>query len=201
MFRAAEQDQEKIQKARIEFRNVIEQIPCEDLIFIDEAGVNIAMAQYYAWAYSHQRIYAPKPAKRPENVTMLAALSTQGVLACMNIPGYTDTQVFVAFLKDVLLPVLPKGKYIVLDNLSAHKSPLVQEIIELAGSSLLYLPSYSPDFSPVELCWSKVKHILRSRSARTSTKLNSSISFAFSQVSASDALSWFLHCGYCPISN
>jgi transposase len=90
---------------------------------------------------------------------------------------------------------------VVLDNLKAHKVVGVREAIEAVGARLLYLPPYSPDCSPIEECWSKIKMILRSKAARTLTHLWQAITEAFAAITSQDAQGWFAHAGYCAQSN
>jgi transposase len=84
-------------------------------------------------------------------------------------------------------------------NLSAHKNRAVQEAVAAAGLSLRYLPRYSPDFSPIEPCWSKIKTALRAVAARTVDSLRAALDTAILTVTADDAAGWFRHCGYSPI--
>ncbi|MDE5074101.1 MAG: transposase [Trichodesmium sp. St5_bin8] len=62
------------------------------------------------------------------------------------------------------------------------------------GAKLIFLPAYSPDLSPIELCWSKFKEFLRSRQARTQEQLDRIISEAIAQITEDDAMGWFEHC-------
>jgi len=85
----------------------------------------------------------------------------------MTIEAPTDSDVFLAYLEQVLCPRLQPGQVVVMDNLPAHKVEGVRSAIEAAGAELLYLPPYSPDFNPIEQAWSKIKQQLRSAKART----------------------------------
>jgi transposase len=85
-----------------------------------------------------------------------------------------------------------------LDNLGAHKGERVRELIEGRGCSLLFLPPYSPDFSPIEEAFSKVKALLKKAAARSREALIEAIGRALGEVTARDAASWFAHCGYSP---
>jgi transposase len=90
----------------------------------------------------------------------VGALSLEGIVEAMTIEGSTDGQVFSTFIEDVLVPVLRPGQTVIMDNLSSHKVDGIQDALEAVGASLEYLPSYSPDLSPIEKCWSKFKAIL-----------------------------------------
>src|SRR5690606_576695 len=107
------------------------------------------------------RAVGTAPAGRYEQLTLIGALSLSGLRAMMTIPAATDTDVTVAFVEHVLVPELGRGQIVVMDNLSPHKAPRVRELIEAAGCRLLFLPPYSPDLSPIEQMWSKLKALLR----------------------------------------
>jgi transposase len=164
--------------------------------FIDESGVNISMTRRYGRAPKGHRVVGSIPQNWGRNITMLAALSVTGVEAAMTIEGATDTDVFCAYVSEVLSPTLEPGDIVVMDNLSAHKTQKVRELIEARGARLVYLPPYSPDFNPIERCWSKIKTYLRAAKARTSERLDEAIKQAFETVTESDARAWFKHCGY-----
>jgi transposase len=112
------------------------------------------------------------------------------------IEGATDGEVFRAYTEQVLCPTLVAGDIVVMDNLGAHKVSGIREAIEGRGARLIYLPPYSPDLSPIERCWSKIKAVLRGIGARTRGKLERAIKQALETITESDALAWFAHCGY-----
>jgi transposase len=159
------------------------------------------MTRLDARAPRGQRAQATKPVNRGGHVTMLGALSLQGVVAAMTVAGFTDGEVFLAFLREVLLPQLRPGQLLIMDNLRAHKVTGVAAACAAAGVRLLYLPPYSPDFSPIEECWSKVKAILRATAARTLEALEQAITQALAVITSQDAHGWFAHAGYCAASN
>jgi transposase len=127
---------------------------------------------------------------------MMAALRLDGRTACMTLEGATDTQSFRAYVQVVLLPTLQPGDIVVMDNLSPHKSDPTLALIAQAGAQVVFLPAYSPDFNPIEKMWSKVKALLRALEARTPEQLVQAIGQALAQVTARDALGWFISCGY-----
>jgi transposase len=112
------------------------------------------------------------------------------------VEGSTNTKVFETYLREVLCPTLEEGQVVVMDNLSSHKAQRVRELIEGKGCELLYLPSYSPDFNPIEQAFSKLKSYLREACARSYETLTEVIGEALRTISASDAESFFDHCGY-----
>ena len=166
------------------------------LKFIDESGVNLAMTRRYGRAPKGARVIDAVPQNYGPNVTMLGAVSLYGIDAVMTVEGATDTEVFMAYLEHVLAPTLQPGDIVVMDNLRAHKVDGVQQAIEGRGARLIYLPPYSPDLSPIEHGWSKLKTALRSAKARTREALDIAIRHALTTVTVSDARSWFSYCGY-----
>lgn len=193
---AAEQDRDDVQQERKEFKEKMSKINAKDLVIIDETGINTAMARNYARSPKGQRAYASKPYDKGQNVTLLGALSLEGITASMTVDGSTDGPVFLTFVKEVLVPSLRPGNVVLMDNLSSHKVKGVSEAIESVGAKLEPLPPYSPDLSPIEECWSKVKEILRAKAARIRELLDSAITCALNVITPDDAKGWFIHCGY-----
>jgi transposase len=165
-------------------------------VFVDETWFNTQMSRYWGRAEKGKKIPEAIPAGHWRSFTLLGAMTSSGLLATMTIEDSTDTDVFLAFLDQVLCPKLKPGQIVVLDNLSAHKAPAVQEKIEATGASLLYLPPYSPDLNPIEKCWAKIKLILRSLKARTAEALDPAVTQAIAAISPDNALGWLRHCGY-----
>ena len=154
------------------------------------------MTRQYGRAPRGERVVGAVPQNYGANVTMLAALSLQGVGAVMTVDGATDATVFHAYVEHVLCPTLVPGDVVIMDNLRAHKVAGIRERIEACGARLIYLPPYSPDLSPIEPCWSKLKALLRTAQARTREALDAAIQQVLAAVTASDARGWFRHCGY-----
>jgi transposase len=136
------------------------------------------------------------PRNYGQSTSMIATLGVVGVEAPMLIEGSVDTLVFNAYCEQVLQPTLKRGDVIVLDNLGAHRASRIEEIAARCGAQVLWLPPYSPDFSPIELMWSKVKAYLKKIKARTQEELEKAIAEALKTITVSDCLNWFRHCGY-----
>ena len=168
----------------------------ERLKFIDESGNNLALTRLYGRAAPGERINEGVPRNRGENVTMLAAIGLGGVSAPMTVNGAVDGEVFLAYVREVLSPTLSEGDIVVMDNLSAHTVAGVREAIEAKGARLEYLPPYSPDYNPIEKCWSKLKTYLRRVKARTREALEAALKEALLTITEADARAWFAHCGY-----
>ena len=165
-------------------------------MFLDESGVTTEMTRRYGWAPRPERVAEAVPAGHWRMLTVLAALTTQGVLASMTIESPTDGDVFLAFLEQVLVPKLEPGHIVILDNLGAHKIPGVRPLIESRGAQLLYLPPYSPDFNPIEQAWSVVKQRLHGIKARVLEHLELAVAEALPTITADHARAFFRHCGY-----
>jgi transposase len=136
------------------------------------------------------------PRNRGKNTTVLSSMSVRGMGPSLTVEGATTSAVFEAYVEQVLAPTLRKGQVVVMDNLSAHKGERIRELIEERGCELIYLPSYSPDFNPIEEAFSKIKGLVRKAEARTKEALLEAIGWALSAVTTDDARGFFEHCGY-----
>ena len=165
-------------------------------VFVDESGSNLAMTSLYARAPKGQRAFASVPKNRGRNTTILGAISVSGWQVGMTIEGAADRLAFEVFIEHYLLPTLQPGQIVVLDNLSIHKGQRVRALVESVGCSRLFLPTYSPDFNPIELAWSKLKTFLRRTGARTREALELAIGRGLDTISPQDATNWCKHCGY-----
>ena len=165
-------------------------------MFLDESGVTTEMTRRYGWAPRPERVSEAVPAGHWRTLTVLAALTTTGVLASMSIESPTDGDVFLAFVEQVLAPRLEPGHVVILDNLSAHKVRGVRQLIEDRGAQVLYLPPYSPDLNPIEQAWSKLKQRLLVVKARVVQQLEPALADALSAITAQNAQAFFRHCGY-----
>lgn len=168
----------------------------ERLVFIDESGSHIGMTREYAWSPLGTRVHGRVPRNRGVVLTMLGALARNGVRAMMTNGGGTNRQVFLRFLSEHVAPSLRPGDVVVMDDLGAHHATGVREIIAAAGARILYMPAYSPDLNPIELCWSKLKGTLKSIGARTVATLIDAVGAASERITPRDAEGWFRHCGY-----
>ena len=143
-----------------------------------------------------ERLVCHAPYGHWHTTTMIASVRLDGTTACMTIEGATNTEVFYAYVRQVLAPSLRRGDIVVMDNLGAHKNERTLALIEAVGAEVRFLPAYSPDLNPIELMWSKVKALLRKAQARNLPDLLAAIASALNAVTPQDALGWFAHCGY-----
>jgi transposase len=170
------------------------------LVFLDEFGASTQMTRTHARAPVGKRAVAKVPHGHWKMITTIAAMSTAGMIAAASFDGATDTESFLLFVRDELVPQLTLGQVVVLDNLPAHRSPQVDRLIESAGCSLLRLPPYSPDYNPIEMAISKMKRLLRSAGEREVGKLLDAIDKVLRCVTAEDAVAFIAHCGYAATS-
>jgi transposase len=175
---------------------VAHSLDARQLVFVDEMGTNISLSPLYAWALKGQRAYCSVPRNRGSNTTVLSSMTLEGMGPALTVEGSTTSAVFETYVEQVLAPTLRKGQVVVMDNLSAHKGERIRDLIEGRGCELLYLPSYSPDFDPIEEAFAKIKGLLRKSEARTREALLEAIGWAISAVTAKDARGFFEHCGY-----
>ena len=175
---------------------VAREIATERLVFVDEMGTNTSLHPLYAWSPRGERARWSVPRNRGPNTTLLASMTAEGMGPCLAVEGATSRIVFEAYTEKVLVPSLQCGQIVVMANLSAHKGERVRELLESAGCELLYLPPYSPGFSPIEEAFSKVKGLLRKAEARSREALVEAMGEALNAVTARDARGFFEHCGY-----
>jgi transposase len=166
---------------------------------VDECGSNIALTPIYARAPKGERATGRVPRNRGKNTTLIASLSLEGMGAAMILEGSANGAAFEIYVEQLLAPSLHAGQIVVMDNLRAHKGERVRQTLEAKGCQVLFLPGYSPDFSPIEETFSKLKAYLRRTGARTREALEEAMCQALLTVSAQDARGWFSHCGYVPV--
>jgi transposase len=171
----------------------------ERLVFLDECGVLTSMARLHGRSPRGERARGTVPCGRWTRLSVLGALGREGILAAMSVEAATSGAVFHAYLEQVLLPALREHKpdaVLVMDNLGAHKTPRVRELLDRSGFPYRYLPSYSPDLNPIEPAWAQVKAELRRVAARDEDALHQALGPALDRVSAANAAAYFRHCGY-----
>jgi transposase len=166
------------------------------LVFIDECGINTLLHRLFARAPRGQRAVDVVPRNWKHNTCVVGALSLAGVQAAMTLEGALDTDAFEVFVERILVPTLQPGQIVILDNLSSHKSQKTRRMIEAARCSLVFLPTYSPDFNPIEMLWSQFKSHLRREAARTQEQLDNLIWPLLCQATSQHIRNWFYHAGY-----
>lgn len=166
-------------------------------MFLDETGSNVTMTRRRARSRRGRPVYGSVPLNRGKNLTVVGAVRADGgLVAWRSMDGAMTGARFLAFVVEALLPALAEGDVLVMDNLSAHKTRAVREALAEAGVGVLYLPRYSPEYNPIELCWAVVKARLRGVGARTREALGAAVRTALAAVGADQVRRWMRHCGY-----
>lgn len=193
-FTPTEQLKERVQTERLRFGEQIDQIDPEKLIFLDESGFNIAMTPSRGWGPKGARVTDSKPANWGKNFSVVGAIRIDRVDCHQVFEGAVNARRFIDFVKQRLCRHLQPGDVVVMDNLRVHHAPAVRKAIEARGARLLFLPPYSPDLNPIELCWSFIKNVIRQRRERTADLLKTAIKNAFLRVRSKTLKNWFAHC-------
>lgn len=187
---------ERDEAAREAWQETVADLLAEDLLFVDETSTHTAMTRRRARAPRGQRAVGQVPRNHGANITLLAALTPEGIGPSLSLTGGVTGAAFAAYAARLLAPSLRPGQVVILDNLSAHKSEDARLAIEAVGARLLFLPAYSPDFNPIALAFSKIKEHLRAAAARTADDLLAATATAIDAVSAADAHGFYAHCGF-----
>ena len=167
-----------------------------DLVFLDEFGAATNMVRTHARGPIGERVVCKTPHGHWKTISTIAAMTVEGMLTAVAYDGAVNTEAFVGFVEQFLVPMLRPGQVLILDNLPAHKSTEVDRLVESVGARVMRLPPYSPDFNPIEMAFSKVKSMLRKEAARTVDTLIDAIGRSLSSVTPSDAINYVRHSGY-----
>jgi len=182
-------------REREEFVSTMRDLDPKKLVFLDESGFKTNLHRNYGWAPVGERpiIYADKFGK---NVTIIGAIALDGLRATRVFEGTLDGPGFVAFLSENLGPTLAEGDIVVMDGPRLHRVAGVDEALAAHGAKPLYLPRYSPELNPIEMCWSLLKAWVRTRTPRVASRLVDAVQDAWGKVTANLCESWMRHCGY-----
>jgi transposase len=194
--RASEHDRPDIRAARRTWQRVTPQIDPARFVFLDESGVTTNLLRRYGRSLRGQRVADHTPYGHWRTSTFIAALRITGLTAPGVIDGPMDGDSFLAYVEQILVPTLHAGDIVVADNLPAHHVEGVRELIAVAGAQLWYLPPYSPDFNPIELCFAKLKAIVRAARCRSIATLWPLLGECLARFSATECRHYFRHCGY-----
>ena len=188
--RAAEQDSPEVQEQRREFCEELAGVDPQRLVFVDECGANTAMTRTHGRAPAGQRVYTDAPG-RWESITLTCGMRLSGATAALAFPGATNTDMFENYVEEVLVPELKPGDVVIWDNVKPHKSEEAIEAVEAAGARVVPLPPYSPDLTPIEEMFSKVKEVVRSVAARTTGAVYAAFASGLHDVTLEDIAGWF----------
>lgn len=188
--RAQEQDRPDVQEQRREFRERLAGVDPRRLVFVDECGANTSMTRTYGRAPVGERVYATTPGHW-ESITLTSGMRLSGVTATLAVPGATNTAVFEEYVAKVLVPELKPDDVVIWDNLKPHQSEEAIEVVEAVGAEVVPLPPWSPDLTPIEEMFSKVKGALRSAGARTTETVYAALGSALHDVTPKNIAGWF----------
>jgi transposase len=192
----SQRDTPRVQALRADFRKLAAAEETMRFIFIDESGLHLGLTRRYGRAAPGERVVEATPDYSGPHYTMVAALGRAAIQAPFVFQGAMTSAIFATYVEHVLAPTLQPGDIVVLDNLSAHKSPTIHALLAAHGARLLFLAPYSSDFNPIELAWAKTKTALRGTKARTMAILVTALAAALRSISVQDMQGWFKHCGY-----
>ena len=166
------------------------------LIFLDETWASTNMTRRYGRCPRGQRLDMTVPHGHWLTTTFVVALTLQGLIAPVVVDGPINGDVFVAYIRHQLVPLLRPGDIVIMDNLSSHKRAEVREAIEGVGAELRFLPPYSPDLNPIEKAFSKLKSLLRKAEKRTVAELQKYLGEVLDAFLPRECSNYFLSCGY-----
>ena len=169
------------------------------LVFLDESGVSTALSNGFAWSRAGEKavVHAPIHAKR---LTIIGAIAADGLRGKMEVEGSMDGETFKRFLDEQLGPNLRRGDVVVMDRLRAHQVAGVDEILSKWGATALYLPPYSPEYNPIEICWAWLKRTIRKVAPGSFTRLREVMTSAWASITPELCAAWTRHCGYQVVS-
>jgi transposase len=188
--RACEQDSPEVQEQRQAFCEALAGVDPRRLVFVDECGANTAMTRTYGRAPAGQRVYSDAPGHW-DSITLTCGMRLSGPMAAEVFPGATNTVMFEDYVEEVLVPELRPGDVVIWDNVKPHKSEEAIEAVEAAGARVVPLPPYSPDLTPIEEMFSKVKNVVRSVAARTTGAVYAAFASGLHDVTLEDIAGWF----------
>lgn len=196
VLRAKEQDRPDVAEARRWWKLLMQRFSKDRYVFLDETGVNTKMARLYGWGPKSDRVVSAIPHGHWKTTTFLGALRSTGLTAPLVVDGAMTGELFLAYVKQHLVPTLKPRDIVVLDNLKCHTVAGVREAIEAVGATLEYLPPYSPDLNPIELLFSKLKTLLRKFGERTVDALWTRIGQLVSEFLPQECTDYLRHAGY-----
>ena len=174
----------------------MQQIDPKDLVFLDESGFSLRLFLLYGWGPVRERLFEAVPSRRGKNLSVLGAFDAEGMVATRSKEGAMKRVDVEEFLRRDLLPLLLPGSVLVLDNARIHQGGDIEKIVKKAGCSVLYLPPYSPDLSPIELAWSWIKRFVRRLGPRDEASREEAVKKAIAALPDDFATNWFAKCGY-----
>jgi transposase len=191
-----EQLRDDVQQKRSEWMKQQKNMNVNNLVFIDESGVNCGMTRLYGRSKKGERVNDYVPDVRFERTSIISSIRLDGTQAPFMYKGTLNGELFKGYINEVLSPTLKSGDVVIMDNLSSHKVSGVLDSIYEKNATVMFLPPYSPDLNPIEMSWSKMKSVLRKLKATTYDELTKDMRTALDSFTKSDIANWFSHDGY-----
>jgi len=185
-----------VQLKRQDFIASMRSINPADIIVLDESGSDLTQTSDYARAEGGNRAKMPKPHNPGKKFSIIGAISIMCIVAVMYIDCAVNQDIFYTFIKKLLLKHLKPGQYLLMDNINFHKQEQIKKLVESVGAKVVFLPPYSPDLSPIEKMWSKVKEIIKRFQPRTEAEFHNALFKGLADVTAEDLEAWYEECGY-----
>jgi len=183
-------------RRREQWRKYQGRIDPRRLVFIDETWAKTNMAPLRGWGPRGSKLIAKAPHGRWRTLTFLAALRHDRLDAPCVIDGPINGEAFLAYVEQILVPILKPGDLVVMDNLGSHKGKAIRKAIRTAGAKLFFLPPYSPDLNPIEQVFAKLKHLLRKAQERTVDATWQRIGALTQSFSPRECANYFTNSGY-----
>jgi transposase len=193
---ARERETEAVKARREAFIALQPSLDPKRLVFVDESGFRLGSSPRFGWAPRGQDAPGKTVQGAWQTITMIGAIALDGFRGFMTIDAGTSADVFIAFVEQQLAPRLKPGDVVVMDNLSAHKTPLVVAAIRAVGADVLFLPPYSPEYNPIERAWAKLKDFVRRLPTLTRKAFDAAVAAAMDAISADDIRGWTTFAGY-----
>lgn len=193
-FVASERDEQKRQAYWLEIADLVD----TSFVFLDETSAYVGISSEYGWAHSSERVTDTKPKGKKQRVSLIAACSLDKSVAeqALVVPDSVNKSAFLGYLEYSLLPTLEPDTVIILDNWTVHYGDEIRELVEAAGCKLLYLPTYSPDFNPIEHLFAKVKAFVKGLRPANLENLTKAFCDAVKTITQENVRNSFEHCGY-----
>ena len=172
------------------------ELKAENLVFLNESGINTNLTRLYAHASKSERAVDSAPLNKSVTTNVLSSIRLDGMTLHTTYQGETKTQKFYDYIKDILILNLKKDDIVIMDNMRSHHTKMVTQLLDDKNISYKFLPPYSPDLNPIEKMWSKMKVFLRKEKIRSIDKLSDAVNDALKTVSVSNCIGWFHYCGY-----
>ncbi len=195
-LRASEQDRADVARRRQQWKQRQGMVSAARLVFIDETWAKTNMTRMHGRCAKGQRLVAKVPHGHRRTLTFVAGLRCDGIAAPCVFDGPINTESFLAWVVQFLVPSLRPGDIVVMDNLSSHKDPAIRRAIRDAGGKLFFLPRYSPDLNPIEQAFAKLKTLLRKENARSFEQVETAIGKLLKQLTPAECRNFFSEAGY-----